>query len=309
MMRRREVSSREVVSAFLARIDTLNPSFNAIVSRRPDGDVLAEADEADRALLAGDDLGPLHGLPHAIKDTANTAGLRSTYGSPLFADHVPNEDGLAVGRVRRAGAIVIGKTNVPEFGLGSHTYNPIFGATGNAWNPAFSAGGSSGGAAVAVAQRMLPMADGSDLGGSLRNPGGWNNVFGLRPSQGRVPSWPRSDAFFAQLVTEGPIARNAADLALAAQRAERRARPGPTVAVERARGDPTSRRRSSRPPRRLARRSPRALADGAGRARHVRDRLEAPRRRRTHRRRADASVRLGAAVALVRRPPPVRLGR
>ena len=161
-----------------------------------------------------DDLGPLHGLPHAIKDTANTAGLRSTYGSPLFADHVPNEDGLAVGRVRRAGAIVIGKTNVPEFGLGSHTYNPIFGATGNAWNPAFSAGGSSGGAAVAVAQRMLPMADGSDLGGSLRNPGGWNNVFGLRPSQGRVPSWPRSDAFFAQLVTEGPIARNAADLAL-----------------------------------------------------------------------------------------------
>jgi amidase len=213
-MRLREVSSREVVSAFLARIDALNPSFNAIVSRRPDDDVLAEADEADRALLAGDDLGRLHGLPHAIKDTANTAGLRSTYGSPLFADHVPNEDGLAVGRVRRAGAIVIGKTNVPEFGLGSHTYNPIFGATGNAWNPAFSAGGSSGGAAVAVAQRMLPMADGSDLGGSLRNPGGWNNVFGLRPSQGRVPSWPRSDAFFAQLVTEGPIARNAADLAL-----------------------------------------------------------------------------------------------
>ncbi len=112
------------------------------------------------------------------------------------------------------GAIVIGKTNVPEFGLGSHTYNPIFGATGNAWNPAFSAGGSSGGGAVAVAQRMLPMADGSDLGGSLRNPAGWNNVFGLRPSQGRVPSWPRSDAFFAQLVTEGPIARNVADLAL-----------------------------------------------------------------------------------------------
>ena len=140
-MRVREVSSREVVSAFLARIDALNPSFNAIVSSTDD-DVLAEADEADRALLAGDDLGPLHGLPHTI-DTANTAGLRSTYGSPLFADHVPNEDGLAVGRVRRAGAIVIGKTNVPEFGLGSHTYNPIFRTTGNAWNPAFSAGGSS----------------------------------------------------------------------------------------------------------------------------------------------------------------------
>ena len=135
MMRVREISSREVVSAFLARIDALNPSFNAIVSRRPDSDVLAEADEADRALLAGADLGLLHGLPHAIKDTANTAGLRSTYGSPLFADHVPNEDGLAVGRVRRGGAIIIGKTNVPEFGLGSHTYNPIFGATGNAWEP------------------------------------------------------------------------------------------------------------------------------------------------------------------------------
>ncbi|HMK10231.1 MAG TPA: amidase [Acidimicrobiales bacterium] len=214
MIRSRAVSSREVVTAFLDRIAALNPAFNAIISRRPDDEVLREADAADRALLSGVDVGALHGLPHAIKDTANTAGIRSTYGSPLFADQVPHEDGLAVGRVRRAGAIFIGKTNVPELGLGSHTYNPIFGATGNAWNPAFSAGGSSGGAAVAVAQRMLPMADGSDLGGSLRNPGGWNNVFGFRPSQGRVPSWPRTDAFFAQLVTEGPIARCAADLAL-----------------------------------------------------------------------------------------------
>ncbi|HTN80358.1 MAG TPA: amidase, partial [Acidimicrobiales bacterium] len=214
MMRARTVSSREVVTAFLDRIEALNPAFNAIISRRPNDEVLDEADAADRALLAGEEVGALHGLPHAIKDTANTAGMRSTYGSPLFADQVPHADGLAVGRVRQAGAIFIGKTNVPELGLGSHTYNPIFGATGNAWNPAFSAGGSSGGAAVAVAQRMLPMADGSDLGGSLRNPGGWNNVFGFRPSQGRVPSWPRTDAFFAQLVTEGPIARCAADLAL-----------------------------------------------------------------------------------------------
>ena len=203
-----------MVTTFLGRIDALNPTFNAIVSRRPDDEVLTEADAADHALTSGEDVGPLHGLPHAIKDTANTAGLRSTYGSPLFSEQVPTEDGLAVARVRRAGAIFIGKTNVPEFGLGSHTYNPIFGATGNAWNPAFSAGGSSGGAAVAVSQRMLPIADGSDLGGSLRNPAGWNNVFGLRPSQGRVPAWPRSDAFFAQLVTEGPIARSAADLAL-----------------------------------------------------------------------------------------------
>ena len=214
MMRVGEVSSREVVTSYLARIDALNPRFNAIVSRRPDEEVMAEADAADRALRSGDAVGPLHGLPHAIKDTANTAGLRSTYGSPLFADQIPTEDGLAVGRVRSAGAIFIAKTNVPEFGLGSHTYNPIFGATGNAWNPAFSAGGSSGGAAVAVAQRMLPLADGSDLGGSLRNPAGWNNVFGLRPSQGRVPAWPRRDAFFSQLVTEGPLARTAADLAL-----------------------------------------------------------------------------------------------
>jgi amidase len=214
LMRKREASSREVVAAFLARIEATNPAFNAIVSRRPDDDVLREADAADRALSAGEKVGALHGLPHAIKDTADTAGLRSTYGSPLFADHVPREDGLAVARVRRAGAIVVGKTNVPELGLGSHTYNSIFGATGNAWNPGYSAGGSSGGAAVAVAQRMLPVADGSDLGGSLRNPAGWNNVFGFRPSQGRVPAWPRHDAFHAQLVTEGPIARTAADLAL-----------------------------------------------------------------------------------------------
>ena len=140
MMRAREVSSREVVTACLARIDALNPTFNAIVSRRPDDEVLAEADAADRALDAGDEVGPLHGLPHAIKDTANTAGLRTTYGSPLFAEQIPTEDGLAVARVRHAGAIFIGKTNVPEFGLGSHTYNPLFGATGNAWNPAIQRG-------------------------------------------------------------------------------------------------------------------------------------------------------------------------
>lgn len=214
MIRARDVSSREVVAAFLARIDVVNPRVNAIISRRPDDEVLAEADLADRMVAAGDDVGPLHGLPHAVKDTATTAGLRTTFGSPMFADHVPEADGLAVSKLRSAGAIFIGKTNVPELGLGSHTYNSVFGATGNAWNPAFSAGGSSGGAAVGVALRMLPMADGSDLGGSLRNPAGWNNVFGLRPSQGRVPVWPRADAFYSQLVTEGPIARTAADLAL-----------------------------------------------------------------------------------------------
>src|SRR4051794_879542 len=214
LMRAREVSAREVAAAFLERIDAVNPHHNAIVSRRPDDEVLRDADAADAALLAGEEVGPLHGLPLAVKDTADTAGLRSTYGSPLFADRVPRRDGLAVGRVRRAGAIFLGKTNVPELGLGSHTYNPLFGATGNAWDPSVSAGGSSGGAAVAVAQRMVPMADGSDLGGSLRNPAAWNNIFGLRPSQGRVPLWPRSEAFVAQLVTEGPLARSAEDLAL-----------------------------------------------------------------------------------------------
>ena len=214
MIRMRDVSAREVVEAFIARIDALNPTYNAIVSRVPHDEVVRAADAADRAVHANEAIGPLHGLPHAVKDTASTRGIRTTLGSPLFADNVPTHDGLAVARMRRSGAIFLGKTNVPELGLGSHTYNPIFGATGNAWNPAFSAGGSSGGASVAVALRMLPIADGSDLGGSLRNPAGWNNVFGLRPSQGRVPLWPRQDAFMAQLVTEGPIARTAEDLAL-----------------------------------------------------------------------------------------------
>lgn len=198
----------------MQRIDTINASFNAIISRVPADEVLTAAAAADRALVRGQPVGLLHGLPQAIKDTANTRGIRSTYGSPLFAENIPAQDGLAVSRMRDAGAIFVGKTNVPEFGLGSHTYNPIFGATGNAWDPAFSAGGSSGGAAVAVSQRMLPCADGSDMGGSLRNPAAWNNLLALRPSQGRVPLWPRRDSFMAQLVTEGPIARTAEDLAL-----------------------------------------------------------------------------------------------
>ncbi len=214
LIRSREISSREVVSAFLARIETLNPRFNAIVSMVDRDAVLASADAADRAVARGDSLGALHGLPQAIKDTAPVKGLRSTFGSPLFADHVPDVDAIVAERIRAAGAIFIGKTNVPEFGLGSHTYNAVFGRTGNAWNPGRSAGGSSGGAATAVALRLLPMADGSDMGGSLRNPAAFNHVLGFRPSQGRVPQWPREDAFFRQLVTEGPIARSADDLAL-----------------------------------------------------------------------------------------------
>lgn len=213
LIARRDVSAREVVGAFLDHIAAINPTYNAIVSLRPREDILAEADAADTALARGEASGPLHGLPQAIKDLAPTKGLTTTFGSPLFADFVPPADAIAVARMRAAGAIIIGKTNTPEFGLGSHTYNPVFGATRNAYAPARTAGGSSGGAAVALATRMLPVADGSDFGGSLRNPAAYNNIFGFRPSQGRVPSLPAPEGFFTQLGTEGPMARNAADLA------------------------------------------------------------------------------------------------
>jgi amidase len=208
-----QVSSREVVTAFLDRIDAVNPTYNAIVSMRSRSDILAEADSADAAARRQPRLGALHGLPIAIKDLAATKGLRTTQGSPL-ADTVPPSDALFVHRMREAGAIIIGKTNVPEFGLGSHTTNPVFGPTRNAFDVTRSAGGSSGGTAVALALDMLPVADGSDFGGSLRNPAAWNNVFGLRPSQGRVPALAAPDAFFSQLATDGPMARHVEDLAL-----------------------------------------------------------------------------------------------
>ena len=212
-LRDREISSVELVSACLDRIEALNPTYNAVVSLRPRGEILAEAERADAALAEGRAAGALHGLPIAIKDLAATAELRTTWGSPLFADHVPAADDLHVARIRAAGAIIVGKTNVPEYGLGSHTYNPVFGPTRNAYRPDLSAGGSSGGAAVALALGMLPIADGSDFGGSLRNPGAWNNVFGFRPSQGRVPNVPAPDPFYGQLATNGPMGRSVADLA------------------------------------------------------------------------------------------------
>ncbi len=211
---RRDWSAREVASAFLDRIEARNPAHNAVVSRRPRADVLAEAELADAAVARGDPLGALHGLPLAVKDLAATAGLRTTLGSPLFADWVPDADAIHVGRMRAAGAIFVGKTNTPAFGLGSHTVNPVFGATGNAFDPGRSAGGSSGGAAVALALDMLPLADGSDVGGSLRNPAGWNGVFGFRPSQGRVPALALPDAFLAQMSTDGPMGRTVEDVAL-----------------------------------------------------------------------------------------------
>jgi amidase len=213
-IRRRDLSVREVVSAFLDRIEAVNPKVNAIVSLRERADILREADAADLKLAGGTEAGPLFGLPIAIKDLALTKGLRTTFGSPIFADFVPDQNELFVERVRKAGAIVIGKTNVPEFGLGSNTYNPVFGPTLNAFDPALTAGGSSGGAAVALALDMLPLADGSDFGGSLRNPAAYNDIFGFRPSQGLVPGGRSPDAFYAQMGVEGPMGRNVRDMAL-----------------------------------------------------------------------------------------------
>ena len=213
-IRSREVSCKEVMTAFLAQIDAFNPRVNAIVSLQDRDALMRQADERDAQLRRGERLGPLHGFPQAPKDLAATAGIVTTQGSPLFEGFVPQSDAIVVERARRAGAILIGKTNVPEFGLGSHTCNPVFGTTRNAFDPSRSAGGSSGGAAVALALHMLPVADGSDMMGSLRNPAAWNNVFGLRPSFGRVPYGPGGDVFTQQLATEGPMARTVADLAL-----------------------------------------------------------------------------------------------
>lgn len=210
----RDVSCREVMQATLARIERVNPVHNAIVSLRDADALLREADERDAQLLHGATIGWMHGMPQAIKDMAFTAGIRTTLGSPLLRDHVPSDDGLVVQRMKAAGCIVIGKTNTPEFGLGSHTFNEVFGVTRNAWDPSRSAGGSSGGAAVALATRMLAVADGSDFMGSLRNPAAWNNVFGMRPSEGRVPRWPAQEVFVTLLGTEGPMGRTVLDVAL-----------------------------------------------------------------------------------------------
>jgi amidase len=215
MIRRREISARELLAACLARIDEWNPHVNAIPTLVPEMAVVW-ADEADRRTAAGDHLGVLHGLPIAHKDLELTAGIRTTMGSPLLADFVPDEDGLVVQRMRAAGAVTIGKTNTPEFGAGSQTFNPVFGATRNPYGPSKTCGGSSGGAAVALATGMVPIADGSDMGGSLRNPASFCNVVGLRPSYGRVPSWPNSTPW-SGLGTPGAMARCVDDLALQLQ--------------------------------------------------------------------------------------------
>jgi amidase len=210
----KQVSCREVMQAYLKQIETHNPASNAIVSLAPQEALLAQADERDTQLARGQSMGWMHGLPQAVKDLADVEGFRTSQGSPLTPLTPAGKDGLMAARMRAAGCIMIGKTNTPEFGLGSHTFNEVFGATRNAWDPTKTAGGSSGGAAVALAQRMLPVADGSDFMGSLRNPAGWNHVFGMRPSQGRVPKPSAPDVFIAQLGTEGPMARTVSDLAM-----------------------------------------------------------------------------------------------
>ncbi len=208
----RELSAVEVMQAHLAQIERINPRVNAIVTLRPAAELLAEAAAADRKLAAGEAIGPLHGLPTAIKDLSLTRGLRTTFGSTLYRNFVPTSDELYVERLRRAGAVIIGKTNTPEFGAGSQTFNALFGATRNPYDLTKTCGGSSGGAAVALACGMLPLADGTDLGGSLRNPASFCNVVGFRPSPGRVP---RLHARAGDtLGVHGPMARSVEDLAL-----------------------------------------------------------------------------------------------
>jgi amidase len=211
-IRRRELSAVDVVAAFLARVERVNPAVNAIVTLDADG-ALAAAREADEAQARGAILGPLHGLPVAHKDHFFTRGMRTTFGSPIFRDFVPDHDSIIVERQRRAGAIAIGKTNMPEFGAGSQTFNDVFGATRNPYDPSKTCGGSSGGAAVALACGMVALADGSDVGGSLRNPANFCNVVGLRPSIGRVAQWPGQDAWNT-LGVAGPMARTVEDVAL-----------------------------------------------------------------------------------------------
>jgi amidase len=202
-------SAADLMEATLARIEAVNPSVNAIVSLRDADRLRDEARAADNSPRSG----WMHGMPVAIKDLANATGLPTSQGSPLFAGQIAETDDLMVARMRAAGAIIIGKTNTPEFGLGSHTFNPVHGATYNPYDLGRSAGGSSGGAAVALATGMVSIADGSDMMGSLRNPAGWNNVYGMRPTWGTVPAEPVGEMFLHQLSTSGPMARSPGDLA------------------------------------------------------------------------------------------------
>jgi amidase len=212
LIREKKISAIEVMEAYLSQIEKINPKVNAIVTLLPDM-AMEQAKIVDEMLARNKEVGPLHGLPIAHKDLVLTKGIRTTFGSPIFKDFIPDEDGLIVERLRKAGALTIGKTNTPEFGAGSQTYNEVFGETLNPYDITKTCGGSSGGAAVALACGMLPIADGSDMGGSLRNPASYCNVVGFRPSPGRVPLWPDLVGW-CPLLVEGPMARTVKDVAL-----------------------------------------------------------------------------------------------
>src|SRR5437762_5425813 len=213
LIRQKRLSAREVMRAHLRQIDRVNSKVNAIVTLVPADQLMAQALAADESTLRGNLKGPLHGLPVGVKDLHPTRGIRTTFGSPLHKNDIPNFDCLVVEREKNAGAIVIGKTNVPEWGLGSQTFNPVFGPTLNPYDLSKTCGGSTGGGAVALACGMVPLADGSDMGGSLRNPPNFCNVVGLRPSPGRVPDVPSHLGWFT-LSVSGPVARNVTDCAL-----------------------------------------------------------------------------------------------
>ncbi|HUR56589.1 MAG TPA: amidase [Opitutaceae bacterium] len=213
LIRTGQLSAREVMAAHLRQIARVNPKVNAIVAKPDDAECLAFADAADQRRARGETLGPLHGLPIAHKDTEPAVGFPFTRGSPIYRNDMPKADSVIVERLRKAGSVAIGKTNIPEFALGSHSYNPVYGTTYNPYDLTKSAGGSSGGAAAALASGMLPIANGSDLGGSLRNPGNFNNIVGFRPSVGLVPTAP-SGMPFGNLGVKGPLARTVDDVAL-----------------------------------------------------------------------------------------------
>ncbi|HYP86136.1 amidase [Variovorax sp.] len=210
----RELSCVEVLEAFQAQIDRLNPIVNALVAPADPDALRARARALDKQMQRGERLGPLHGFPQAPKDIMPAAGMVTTRGSPIFAGQVTRTDAVIFERMRAAGALFVARSNSPEFGLGGHTYNPVYGPTRNAFDPTRSAGGSSGGAGVAVALRMLPVADGTDMMGSLRTPAAFNNVYGFRTSPGCVPHGPADEVFFQQFSVAGPMARNIPDLAL-----------------------------------------------------------------------------------------------
>ena len=215
MIKSKEISALELLHAHIDQIEAVNPTVNAIITYLPEL-ALETAKKADEKLARGDEVGILHGLPVAHKDLANTSGIRTTSGSLLFKDFVPAEDDLIIERLKNAGCVTLGKTNVPEFGAGSHTFNPVFGATRNPYDLSKTCGGSSGGAGVALATGMIPIADGSDTGGSLRNPASFNNVVGFRPSPGRVPRYPTAQGW-STLSVVGPMARTVQDIALMMQ--------------------------------------------------------------------------------------------